>query len=85
VAEATLLATVAGVVGAIASLGLTLGVRSIATGLNPMMGPLGYFIVTQTIIVEGLFLALFVGMISGIVPSFGAARRGVAATLREVF
>ena len=85
VAEATLLATVAGVVGAIGSLGLTVLVRSVATGFNPAMGPLGYFIVTETILVQGLFLSLFVGMISGIVPSFGAARRSVAETLREVF
>jgi hypothetical protein len=35
--------------------------------------------------VQGLFLALFVGMLSGLVPSFGAARRNVAQTLREVF
>jgi len=41
--------------------------------------------VTQAILVQGLFLALFVGMLSGLVPSFGAARRGVAQTLREVF
>jgi len=85
VAEATLLAGVAGAVGALGSLALTLGIRGLATGWNPQLGPLGSFIVTQTILVEGLFLALFVGMLSGIVPSFGAARRGVAATLREVF
>ena len=48
-------------------------------------GPLGVFIVTKAILVQGLFLAFFVGMISGVVPSFGAARRSVAQTLREVF
>jgi hypothetical protein len=32
-----------------------------------------------------LFLAFFVGLISGIVPALGAARRGVVETLREVF
>jgi putative ABC transport system permease protein len=85
VAEATILSTVAGAVGAVASLGLTLLLREASSGWNPQLGPLGYFVVTQTIFVQGLFLALFVGMISGIVPSFGAARRNVAATLREVF
>ena len=34
---------------------------------------------------RGIFLALFIGMISGVIPSFGAANRSVAATLREVF
>ncbi len=86
VAEAVLLCTLAGVVGAFGSLGLTLIMRNIATsGWNSQLGPLGYFIVTRTILVQGVFLALFVGMISGVVPSWGAARRSVAATLREVF
>jgi hypothetical protein len=35
--------------------------------------------------VQGVFLALFVGILSGVVPAFGASRRSVAATLREVF
>jgi hypothetical protein len=49
------------------------------------MGPLASFIVTNAILVQGLFLAFFIGMVSGVVPSFGAARRGVVQTLREVF
>jgi putative ABC transport system permease protein len=86
VVEAVLLCTLAGAVGALASLGLTLLMRMVATGgWNAALGPLGSFIVTQTILVQGLFLALFVGMISGVVPAWGAARRSVAATLREVF
>ena len=56
-----------------------------AAGWNPELGPLGRFVVTQAILVQGLFLALFLGMISGVVPSFGAARRNVTQTLREVF
>jgi putative ABC transport system permease protein len=84
--EAVLLCTIAGAFGAFASLGLTLLMRMVATGgWNAALGPLGSFIVTQTILVQGLFLALFVGMISGVVPAWGAARRSVAATLREVF
>jgi putative ABC transport system permease protein len=85
VAEATLLATLAGAAGAFSSLGLSQLVRHASGGWNPAMGPLASFIVTNTILVEGLFLAFFIGMISGIVPSFGAARRGVVQTLREVF
>jgi putative ABC transport system permease protein len=85
VAEATLLATLAGAVGAGASLGLSRLARAASGGWNAQLGPLSGFIVTNTILVEGLFLAFFVGLISGVVPSLGAARRGVAETLREVF
>ena len=85
VAEATLLSTLAGALGAGTSLGLTRIVRAASSSWNPALGPLAWFIVTNTILVEGLFLAFFVGLISGVVPAWGAARRGVAQTLREVF
>jgi putative ABC transport system permease protein len=84
-AEAVLLSTLGGAAGALASLVITGLVRSVARGWNPQLGPLGSFIVTEAILVQGLFLAFFVGMLAGVVPSFGAARRPVAATLREVF
>jgi putative ABC transport system permease protein len=85
VGEATLLATLAGALGAGASLGISRLARIASGGWHQQLGPLTWFIVSNTILVEGLFLALFVGLISGVVPSFGAARRGVAETLREVF
>lgn len=84
-AEAVLLAAVGGLVGALGALGLTQLIHTQAKGWNPALGPLGSFIVTETILVQGLFLALFVGMLSGVVPALGAARKSVAATLREVF
>jgi putative ABC transport system permease protein len=83
-AEAVLLSTLGGAAGALISFVLTQLLRG-ASGWNPSLGPLGGFVVSQAIAVQGLFLALFVGMISGVVPAFGAARRGVAETLREVF
>ncbi|HXK24740.1 MAG TPA: ABC transporter permease [Myxococcota bacterium] len=83
-AEAVLLSTAGGAIGAAVSFGLTQLLRG-AAGWNPALGPLGGFVVSQAVAVQGLFLALFVGMISGVVPAFGAARRGVAETLREVF
>jgi len=85
VAEATLLSTLGGALGAAAAFAGTALLREQAAGWDPALGPLGSFIVTQTILVQGLFLALFVGMVSGVVPALGAARRPVAATLREVF
>jgi putative ABC transport system permease protein len=83
-AEAVLLAAVGGLIGALGALGLTQLIHAQSKGWNPALGPLGSFIVTQTILVQGLFLALFVGMLSGVVPALGAARKSVAATLREV-
>jgi putative ABC transport system permease protein len=84
-AEATVLAIAGGAAGALASLGLTSLLRAGASGWNPQLGPLGSFVVTQAILVQGLFLALFVGLVSGVVPALGASRRPVAQTLREVF
>ena len=37
------------------------------------------------VVVQGLFLALLVGMLAGIVPSFGAARKPVVQVLHEIF
>jgi putative ABC transport system permease protein len=85
VAETTILSGIGGVLGALASLGLTQLLEARATSWDPSFGPLARFVVTKSILVQGMFLALFVGMISGVVPAFGAARRSVAETLRDVF
>ena len=84
VLEAALLATLAGAAGTVITLGLAQALKSVA-GFSPQLGPLASFIVTNAILVEGLFLACFIGIVSGVVPAFGASRRSVAATLREVF
>lgn len=81
--EGVLLAAIGGLGGATLALFLTDLIRSRAA-LAPQMGPLGNFIVSPAIFVQTLFLALFIGMLSGFVPSFGAARRSVAEALREV-
>ncbi|MBI4515229.1 MAG: ABC transporter permease [Deltaproteobacteria bacterium] len=83
-AEALLLSLAAGTAGVLATSGLTRVLRAVAGG-NPTLGPLGSFIVTSAVIVDGLFLSLFVGMLAGVVPSFGAARKPVVETLHEVF
>jgi putative ABC transport system permease protein len=84
-AEATLLSGVAGTLGAFASLALTLFVREYAGGWAPQLGPLTRFVVTNAILVQSIFLGFFIGIVSGYLPSWGASRRSVTATLREVF
>ena len=83
-AEAAILSVVSGALGVLASVGLTGSLRAFA-GWSPSLGPLGNFNVTATVIVDGLFLSIFVGILSGIVPAFGAARKPVAESLHEVF
>ncbi len=83
--EAIVLSTIAGAAGALASLGLTGALRG-AAELGPSASVMiGGFVVTNAILIQVIFLSLFVGMISGVVPSLGAARRSVVVTLREVF
>jgi putative ABC transport system permease protein len=83
-AEAVVLSSVAGLLGVALTMGLTGLLRAFA-GWNETLGPLGSFIVTAPVIVQGVFLSLFVGMLAGIVPSWGAARKPVVQTLHEVF
>ncbi len=83
-AEAALLSSFAGLLGIAIAVGLTGALRA-AAGWNDMLGPLGNFVVTPFVIVQGLFLSLFVGMLAGVVPAFGAARKPVVESLHEVF
>jgi putative ABC transport system permease protein len=85
IAESTVLALLGGILGAALALGLTSVAREATEGLDNTLRPLASFVVTQAILVQGVFLALVVGMLSGVVPSLGATRRSVAETLREVF
>ena len=83
-AESVALSTVAGAAGVLVAVGLTRALRTFA-GWSATLGPLGSFIVTAPVIVQGLFLSLFVGMLAGVVPSYGAARKPVVQSLHEVF
>jgi putative ABC transport system permease protein len=82
--EAAVLSSVAGAVGSSLAIGLAQLLKA-AAGWSPQLGPLAGFVVTNAILVQGLFLSLFIGIVSGVVPALGASRRSVAATLREVF
>jgi len=83
-AEAATLSVLAGTAGVLLALGLTRSLK-VFSGWDPALGPLGSFVVTAPVIVDGLFLSLFVGMLAGLVPSYGAARKPVVQTLHEVF
>ena len=84
-AEAVVLSTVAGAAGALISLGLTSLLRSSTSTGGPQLGPLTGFIVTDAILIQAIFIAFFIGILSGWLPALGASRRSVAQTLREVF
>jgi putative ABC transport system permease protein len=83
-AETLLLAGLSGAAGVGLAVVLTQILHATA-GRVPELGVLGGFVVSGRVIVEGLALALTVGLVSGAVPAWGAARRPVAETLRGTF
>jgi putative ABC transport system permease protein len=79
--EGVLIAIVGGVIGAVpAYLILNAGNSS----WSPFLGPLGMFIMPISVMIQGLFLALLVGFLSGIIPARGAAQLNVATALRQI-
>lgn len=85
-AETLALTVGSGAVGAFSAYAvLKLLAKIGATGARPGLGPLSMFLVTPWHVVEGLLLSAFVGVVAGVIPSWGAARKPVAAALREVF
>lgn len=85
-AEALVLAGVGGSIGAVVAYALFKTLAWIgATHASPTLGPLSMFIMNAAILGQGLFVALLVGMLAGVIPSWGAARKPVAVALREVF
>jgi putative ABC transport system permease protein len=82
--EAGLLATTAGLAGVAAAIGVTRVLRMFS-GWTPAFGPLGNFVVTPPVILQGVLLSLAVGVFSGLVPAWGAARKPIVETLHEVF
>jgi len=83
-AETVLLAGLSGVAGVGLAVAITRALHATA-GRVRGLGVLGGFVVSGEVIVEGLVLALVVGLVSGAIPAWGAARRPVAETMRGVF
>jgi putative ABC transport system permease protein len=84
IAETVVLSFIAGAVGVGLARLLTELLRT-ASLSSQQLGPLGGFIVNQAVIVQGLVLSLVIGVVAGVVPAWGAARKPVAQTLREIF
>lgn len=84
IAETVVLASLAGAAGVGLAVGLTRLLRQVSLG-SPQLGPLGGFIVTEGVVVQGLLLSLAIGVLAGLVPAWGASRKPVAETLREIF
>lgn len=82
--ETLLLAGLSGAAGVGLAVALTRILRATA-GRVPEFGVLGGFVVSGPVVAQGLALALAVGLLAGLVPAWGAARRPVAETLREAF
>jgi putative ABC transport system permease protein len=82
--ETMALSVVAGGTGVGLAMALT-GILRAFAGWSPQLGPLGGFVVTPGVMAQGLFLSLAVGLLAGVLPALGAARRPVAQTLREVY
>jgi putative ABC transport system permease protein len=85
-AEAGVLALVAGIAGAVAAWGLLeILRRNLGASSYGGLGPLAQFAVSSAILVQAVFISFFIGILSGWIPALGASRRRVAQTLREVF
>jgi len=83
-AETVALSSSAGAVGVGLAWIVTTSLKQLGQTIAAL-GPLGGFLVTPGVIVQGLVLSLAIGVFAGFAPAFGAARRPVANTLREVF
>ncbi len=54
-------------------------------GLGPLLGPLGSFYMSTETAMQGVVIALAVGVVSGIVPAWNGARLNVIEALRRLF
>lgn len=83
-AETMLLATAAGTFGVGFAVGITRIMQAFA-GWSSALGPLGSFIISPSVVAQGILLSVVVGVVAGLVPAYGAARKPVVAALHEVF
>jgi putative ABC transport system permease protein len=86
VAESGLVSAIGGVAGATAAYAILTALRAAGkTGAMPFLGPLASFRMSPTIALEGVAVALCVGLVAGIVPAWNGARLNVVEALRRLF
>jgi putative ABC transport system permease protein len=79
--EGLFIAIIGGILGAVPAYVLLNAGNS---SWSPFLGPLGMFIMPMSVMIQGVFLALLVGFLSGVIPAHGAARLNVAMALRQL-
>jgi putative ABC transport system permease protein len=85
-AESTLQATLGGIAGAgTAYVVLNALSRSGRTGNSAFLGPLAQFQVSPEVALQGVGIAVLVGLVAGAVPAWNGARLQVVDALRRLF
>jgi putative ABC transport system permease protein len=87
-AESTLQAVVGGCIGAVAAYALFAALRAAGGGmggLGQLLGPMAGFYMSPTTAAQGVLVAFVVGIVSGAVPAWSAARMNVVEALRRLF
>lgn len=79
--EGLFIAVLGGILGAVPAYVL---LNAGDSSWSPFLGPLGMFIMPMSVMIQGVFLALLVGFLSGVIPARGAARLNVAMALRQI-
>ena len=86
IAESTLVACIGGVTGAAAAYVILQALRAAGkTGAMPFLGPLATFDMSPAVAVQGVAVALAVGLLAGAVPAWNGARLNVVEALRRLF
>ena len=85
-AESSLQGLVGGLLGAGAAYAILEALRVAGkTGFTGVLGPLGGFRMSPAVAVEGVVVALAVGVVAGLVPAWNGARTNVIEALRRLF
>jgi len=82
-AEATLLALAGGLIGIVGAWSLFNGLKVSTLSIQSFSQVAFSFVVTPGLMVQGLFLALCIGVFGGLAPALRAARIPIASGLRE--
>jgi len=82
--ESLLLALVGGVIGAIAAWWVFDGFRAATLNFTSFSQVAFAFDVSPSLLIRGIFFAMAIGLLGGLLPAIRAARQPIAAALREL-